>query len=465
MTIKTHYKILDADSFLSHIRNKNLIKENDHVLIAVSGGLDSMVLLHLMAQAAKKFNLTISAAHFNHHLRNQSDSDQEFVKIVCKDWNIPIHFKDLNPNKMDRGESVENWARTERYSALEEIREKIKADKIMTAHHENDQIETLLMHISNGCGLHGLRGIRQKRGNILRPLLQYSRLDLQKYAELWSVPFCEDKTNEDITIPRNFIRHRVVKDWEENTPSIGTGFSRSVDHVEEIIQSLDFLIGKTVKSLVMKESSDRIRISIEKLNEYPDYVRAMVLKNTTEDQNTSWRKYQWDNVKLFLNSSSIGQTFPLGNGWICLRDREDWILERNPMSGVEETTVEEGNKTDIGEFTFQWDYVSFPIETTSNPMVEIIDGSFVKNKTIKIRSWTSGDSFVPLGMTGRKKVHNFLVDEKVDLFSKNRQLVVSADDEIIWVCGRRISEFVKMTDKSTKFICLMLEKKNTGTKG
>ncbi len=450
---------LSKKAFLSHIQKTGIMKNRTHVLIAVSGGMDSMVLLHILKHVSKEFELTVSVGHINHHLRESSGEDQNLVENICRDWNVPTFVKSLNPKEIPQGESIEAWARKERYSALENIRTYIGADTIITAHHGNDQVETILMHLADGCGLDGLIGIRTKRGNILRPFLAFTRTEIDTYARFWKIPFCEDETNRDLAHPRNFLRHKIIRKWEEKYPSLIHGFVKTSEQVSETAYALESIIPKLAKSVLSEESFSKMYISHTRIKEHHVLLQSMILKYLIGDSNISWRRHQWNDLKQFLQTAKTGQTFQLNKKWICLRDREYWLLEEDSSIPVEEVTVQENIATDVGDSIFEWKNVTSTCKLDSNPMREIIDGEKINNKTLVIRPWRAGDEFTPLGMNGTKKVSDFLVDEKIDLFSKKRQLVLTADEEIIWVCGRRISDEVKLTKETTRFVELSLRKK------
>ena len=191
---KTLYETLSLDSH---------IQPSQQIIIAVSGGKDSMTLLYSMRRIADRLNVKIKAVHLNHHLRGNSNNDQILVEKFCKQLKIDLTVDHLDPDTKRKGESPEAWARDHRYASLERIRKEIGADWIFTAHHGNDQIETILFHLSQGTGISGLRGIHDNQGHILRPMLCFSSSDIDQYAAEMNIPWVDDSSNLDESVPRN----------------------------------------------------------------------------------------------------------------------------------------------------------------------------------------------------------------------------------------------------------------------
>ena len=188
----------------------NHIRVGQQIIIAVSGGKDSMTLLYSIYRIADRLNVKINVVHVNHHLRHNSNNDQILVDKFCTQLKINFILDHLDPATKLKGESPESWARNHRYAILERIRKEIDADWVFTAHHGNDQIETILFHLSQGTGISGLRGIHDNQGHILRPMLCFSRSDIDQYAAEMNIPWVDDSSNLDESIPRNNLRHNVI---------------------------------------------------------------------------------------------------------------------------------------------------------------------------------------------------------------------------------------------------------------
>ena len=218
-------------SLFGHLCSQSRIKSDQRVIIAVSGGKDSMALLHSMDKTAHRLNITIDAVHVNHHLRDDSYEDQALVEKTCMKLKINLIIDHLDPATKLKGESLEMWARKRRYRSLERIRKEINADWIFTAHHGNDQIETILLHLSQGTGISGFRGIHDIQGHILRPLLGFSRVDINEYADEVDISWVDDSSNADETIPRNYLRRNIVKLWEKSDSNLVKAFQEVISHL------------------------------------------------------------------------------------------------------------------------------------------------------------------------------------------------------------------------------------------
>ena len=190
-------------SLFEALLNGDRIRLGQQIIIAVSGGKDSMTLLYSMCRIADRLNVKINVAHVNHHLRHNSNNDQILVDKFCTQLKINFILDHLDPATKLKGESPESWARNHRYAALERIRKEIDADWIFTAHHGNDQIETILFHLSQGTGISGLRGIHDNQGHILRPMLCFSRSDIDQYAAEMNIPWVDDRSYLVESNPRN----------------------------------------------------------------------------------------------------------------------------------------------------------------------------------------------------------------------------------------------------------------------
>ena len=221
LSIKNHYLLKKLKRNLKTFPD---LKENDRVLVSVSGGVDSVALLVLLNEL-DLFQLIM--VHINHKLRKESDSDEQFVRDMSRDLNIPFRSKSLDPKSKPRKQSLEEWGREERYSFLKNTLTKDKGHWVMTAHHANDQAETILMNLSRKSGVAGLRGISKEKDKVLRPLLNFTKTDILNFSKETGLLFQQDKTNYDNTMPRNFLRNKILDTWENEFPEVIQGISRS----------------------------------------------------------------------------------------------------------------------------------------------------------------------------------------------------------------------------------------------
>ena len=443
-------------SLYEALSNGDHIRVGQQIIIAVSGGKDSMTLLYSMCRIADGLNLKINAVHINHHLRDNSNNDQILMEKFCKQLKINFTLDHLNPATKLKGESPESWARNHRYASLERIRKEIGADWIFTAHHGNDQIETILFHLSQGTGISGLRGIHDNQGHILRPMLCFSRSDIDQYAAEMNIPWVDDSSNLDESIPRNNLRHNVIKPWERSNPDLVSAFHEISEHAKDANEALQFAANLLIPDIIKQKNDNLFSLDEEQLRAIPPLLRTILLREligTTEP----WRRFTHNGLRTFVTNAKIGQIYRLPNNWQLLKDRRQFILNKTKVKQKKPIVVYPNIKVNNGDFMFIWK-TDIRLESVSdNRDTELIDANKINCQTLTLRPWLPGDRFHPFGMIGTKKISDYLIDEKVDLFSKENQWVLLDGGEIIWLCGHRISDEVKITDKSTDYAKLIFK--------
>ncbi len=211
------------------------------LLLAVSGGCDSVAMLELFSrEVAPRSNCKLFVIHINHHLRSASDADQAFVENLCRERKIPLQTAALNPEKRPRGQSVEMWGREQRYQAFARARKNLGADFILTAHHRDDVAETFCLRMWRGTGFAGLGGIAFRRSDgVLRPLLPIPRADLEAWLTAIGSTWREDESNADLRIPRNWVRHRLLPAWREQEPDLDACLFRIAQVVAKLLPALE----------------------------------------------------------------------------------------------------------------------------------------------------------------------------------------------------------------------------------
>jgi len=435
------------ERFEKEIFSFSSLTKGDSILVSVSSGLDSMALLSLLVSSGH-FDITV--AHINHHLRQDSDQDESLVKAIAENLKITFECKSLNPDEIESGVSIEQWGRNHRYQYLNKLVVSSDINWIMTAHHGNDQAETLLMNLSRQTGLAGLRGVGKEIGKVLRPLLKFSKQELSEFVKRQSIPYREDLTNNDLSIPRNFMRHRVVKPWEKEIPSLLKGIQGSIEHFIEWMDALDHFIDTYLISKVI-QSDNQFEIPLEIIETMPNMTKVRLVQNLFKgDHDDRWSKHQIEQLKHFFQNQEIGHYHTLHNGWKLLRDR--YLIIGEKMAKCDEILPVElvpNHPVEFIQFRYELN-VAEPAGLTSSPNLEKVDWSILKDQKLEIRTWSHGDIFQPLGMEGHQKISDFLTHEKVDLFQKESQAVLTANGTIAWVCGRRIADWVKLTPNSTE---------------
>ncbi|MEE8335146.1 MAG: tRNA lysidine(34) synthetase TilS [Candidatus Neomarinimicrobiota bacterium] len=442
-------KPLNFGSFQRHFLPFGIVGKNSRVVVAVSGGKDSITLLHLLKNWRNLYNIFIHAGHVNFHLRDQADNDQQLIENICRKWKIPLDITQAHPQKRRRNESIEMWARRIRYKALERIKNENECSWIFTAHHGNDQIETILMHLDQSCGIEGLRAIKVKRGCLVRPMLPFTKKSIQAYINNNKLHFAEDITNTDISIKRNFVRHEIVKPWEKAAPDIVNRF-RIISEQAESALILEKKAFELLRKSSVKEENGLITIMVKNLNGLTPHLFSRFIKYLCIQNDSPWRRHIWKRLNDFIVNSKTGKYISLGGRWMLLKDRNKWLLGK-PEAHKIDISLKENQSYDIFGRKFFFRQIPKSINKT-DAWVEVIDKDRVKAGSLTLRTWQAGDEFQPLGMSGHKKVSDFLIDEKVDIFSKSKQLVLTAGEEIIWLCGQRLSDRVKISRHTSNYL-------------
>lgn len=422
--------------------DKNLpFLKDKKLLIAVSGGIDSIVLVHLL----KELNYTIGIAHCNFNLRGEeSDGDEAFVRNLALTQNIDIHVKHFETKvyadvtKL----SIQVAARKLRYAWFNELMERLGYDYLVTAHHLDDSAETFLINFTRGTGIEGLLGIPEQNGTIVRPLLPFTRAEIEAYAKENNIAWREDSSNASDKYLRNKLRHHILPVLKELNPSFGDSFIATVSHLKQV-HSLAGDAASLVYKQVVNQTGNQERICIIKLLEYSNY-EAYLFRWLHKYNFTAWQDL-YD-----LVHAQPGK-FVLSDSHRILKDRDVLIIE--PLKLQESTFLEISG---IGEYTtdsidLQLDFVH-DIDVNAPKNTVYIDYQKI-NFPLFVRRWREGDSFYPLGMNGlRKKVSKFFKDEKMSLSDKENAWLLSSEDEIIWIVGRRADDRFKITTQTTQIL-------------
>ncbi len=433
--------------FQAHIQQDFSFLKDKKILLAISGGVDSVVLADLFY----KSDFNFAFAHCNFRLRgSESDKDEIFVKEIAKKMGIAcfvIHF-DTKKYAEDNNISIQMAARDLRYNWFEEISIKNKFDYIATAHHADDNLETFLINLTRGTGLDGLTGIPNINNNIVRPLLPFSRNEIENYAKINNLNWREDSSNSEIKYLRNKLRHDVIPTLKELNPALLSSFSQTIDHLKGARQIIDDRIEDIQKDIV-ENKEEIIRFDIQKLKKLKN-LRAYLfelLKN--------YGFTEWNDITDLISSQSGKQVFSKTHR--LLKDRDFLILSRgkeeairlynNEIENNQELKIktEEIKKKDLGDFK------------NSDKNNIYVDKDLLK-LPLHVRRWKNGDYFYPIGMKGRKKLSKYFKDEKLSLIEKENIWLLCSNNDIIWVVGKRADERFKITDKTKKILKIEIEK-------
>ena len=417
--------------FKEHIAQNFPKLKDQKILLAISGGLDSMVLFDLL----KKINSNFSLAHCNFKLRGiESDLDEEFIVNESQKSSNQLFktFFDTNNYALKQQVSTQIAARELRYKWFNTLIETHRFDCLLTAHHADDNLETFLINLTRGTGLEGFTGIPEKNGNIIRPLLPFSRIEILAYAEKNHLKWREDASNASHKYIRNKIRHQVIPVLKEINPSLLQSFSNTSAHLKESQQIIEDKIDEISTKIIEKDVLNGIeirKINIVKLQElsHPKAYLYQLLKD--------YKFTAWNDVYNLLSAQSGKQVF--SDSYRLVKDRDFLLLTLQNEKVLQQESVEinenESKITNPISISFQEALEKEPI----SKQTICIDKDLLKYP-LKVRKWENGDYFYPTAMQGKKKVSKFFKDEKFSLLEKEQTwLLCSAENQVIWIINHR----------------------------
>lgn len=424
------------------------LSEQSTILVAVSGGLDSIALLHLFNLA----NFKISVAHCNFKLRgSESDEDQNFVAQTCKQLNLPFFSKDFDTLAYAKlhSVSIQMAARELRYAWFTELRLSNAIDFIATAHHQDDQVETILLNLSRGTGLKGLHGILPIQNHLVRPLLFTDRAKLEVWIRTRKISYREDSSNASLKYARNKIRHKVLPILKELNPSLAATMQQNAERFENSQQNLTFFYDKC-RAELLKEVDGDLHFNLEILHTYPAPIDVLFYFLS------GYGFQDWIAISHLFRSPS--GTVICSNTHELLKNRTSLVLKKTETFTSTQFFIQEDQTSLSSPFNLTFKQLrTSGYKVTSNPLIAALDYDRLVFPLV-LRKWERGDVFQPLGMRGKKKLSDFFIDSKLSIFEKRNTWVLCSDAKIVWVVGHRIDERFKLVENSQKVYLVELIK-------
>ena len=437
-----------------HINTKFSFLYDKNLLIAISGGIDSVVLTYLL----HKLHFKISLAHCNFSLRGkESNEDEEFVKELGEKLAVQTHTIkfDTGAYAEEKGISTQMAARDLRYDWFQKIALENNIDYIVTGHQKDDVIETFMINFTRGTGLDGLTGIPEIQGNIVRPFMIFSRNEIMVYATRKKIQWREDRTNSSIRYVRNKIRHKVIPVLKELNPNLLDTFYNTLENLKGSQQIVKDCV-QNVKEKITKIHKNDLHFSIDELKKLsnPKIYLFEILKE--------YGFTEWNDVADLLECQSGKQVFSKTRR--LLKDREVLILsEILQQKEIEHFEIFQ-NTTEINlpiALKFETNTIPFDTKNHQNKVLEEL--IFDDKNTISIdfdkivfplilRKWQKGDFFFPIGLNGKKKVSKFFKDEKCSLIDKENVWLLCSKNDTVWVVGKRMDDRFKVTKTTSKIL-------------
>jgi tRNA(Ile)-lysidine synthase len=430
------------------------------LILCVSGGKDSICMFHLVMSHRYEFKNLPEVIHFNHGLRKESRAEEGFIKKLCEKYSISCKIFKLNVKEYAANEklSPEEAARLLRYKALTDYtNKKGNTGYVFTAHTASDQLETIIFRLIKGTGRSGLAGIRKKldlpSGWIVRrPILQATTDEIMQYINDNDIKFCTDKSNFDVNIPRNFIRHRIVKFFKNLNPSIEKSITKEVSIWSQEEGYLNKEVNRVISEINVEKKGSRIYVALDEILNYNNWLRRRVLKRLSPVELNFNKTDALVEVIFKTGSSSY---IELGGGWNARKEYKSLVFEKAaPELKCFEYSVIPGKDLYISEIKkmVKMELIENYIDPVPERNIEIFDADKLNINDIKVRSRKKGDKIEPMGVGGIKKIKDIYVDLKLPLAQRNNMAVFVDGKSVLWAAPYRRSSIAPITEQTKRVV-------------
>jgi tRNA(Ile)-lysidine synthase len=436
---------------LNFIDGSGLLVPGDKILVALSGGPDSVFALYFLNKYKKRYGIELSAVHFNHGLRGkESDDDENFARELCATLDLPFISKKINVRKYAREKrlSIEEAARKLRYKNLDIFAHKLNCSKIVTAHNLSDNAETILINLFSGAGMQGLSGIPVRRGNIIRPLLGISKTEITGYLEKEKIGYRTDSSNLTDDFKRNFIRHRILPLVRAKlNPSVDEAMFRSSKNFESEMKFNNRAALYFVNRYCSEENGS-LKINLTLADLFDGEIPGLILKMALQSEPGHQFGYD-DYIKInSLILKQKGRRVQLSGDLFAFREENEIRIGRKKKNPDLELTLTINSAVKFGSRSIGIELSGKEnVKFGDDKRIEYISGDGLA-KEFTVRGWRNGDRFKPLGMKGYKKISDFLTDLKIPASGKKDILLLLNRNHIVWIIGLRIGEDFKLSPKT-----------------
>jgi tRNA(Ile)-lysidine synthase len=457
--------------FHEYSRRRRLIGEQSKIIVAVSGGVDSTVLLDLLKQERDALGLSLIVAHFNHQLRgSESDADEQFVMHRTKQYGLEVYIDRANTAEYARHAhlGLQEAARNLRYDFFSKLLESSGYDLVATAHNADDNTETILLNLFRGAGVQGLAGIPVLRQDkkIIRPLLFARREEIEAYATAEQIPYRTDSSNAKDTYTRNFIRHQVLPLIREQ---VNPNIAETLQRTSELFRELEGYLLHTARAaldvVAISAGIDEMALAIPRLKSHPVLIQQYIVMLAAQRVAGCRPEYEQVSRILELTEGLTGSWVMLSDRHGVYRDRDLLVLRPMEEPADFRIIVLQNHRYQFKDFRFASEHAEQNgWQFQGGGAVEYVDADQIPPGHLVLRTWEEGDWFVPLGMKTRKKISDYFVDAKIPLYEKRKfPILATKEGEIIWVCGQRIDDHFKVTEKTLHVLKLEFQRTPNGT--
>jgi len=461
---------------VNFIQEHNLFSAGDKLVVAVSGGADSVCLLHILAQWQRELGVELHVAHLNHQLRGaESDSDASYVSDLAHKLGVPatIERRDVAAYRDQKGGSLEEAAREVRYSFLAEVTRGIGTSKVVVGHARDDHIETVMMHLLRGVGTAGLRGLQPRsvlqysenggQLEVVRPLLEVTRQETLDYCQRYNLAPRSDSSNVSFSFLRNRIRLELLPMLRSYNPGVDKALLRLADIAGDDISFIEEQASLLWKELA-REEGDVIYLDISKMVTSPRAMQRQIFRRAVKQLRGNLKDVEADHIEAMMDflSKSAGKKMCLPDGLtlsteygrLVLASPQASICPLPPLKGISNINIP--GETDLPGWRVRADIIQ-EVVGDDNGLVASFDLDKV-GKELTVRRRRPGDRFQPLGMGQTKKLQDFMVDSRIPRSWRDRVPLICSPKQILWVVGWRIDDRVKVTENTKEILRLQFER-------
>ena len=453
------------DKFIEAVKEYQMFEPGDVVVVAVSGGVDSTALLNLLYARREDLKLTLHIAHLNHLLRKgDAELDVRFVEGLAQRLNLPITVEAVDVAALAKQEKlgIEEAARSARYDFFERTAARIGANRIAVAHTADDNVETFLMRLLRGAGLKGLCGIPPKRGKIVRPIIKVWRREIEDYVGALKLVPRRDHTNYESKYMRNSVRLKLIPQLKIYNLNIKEIILQTILLLTEDSLYLENKAAEVLAEIQQAAPAGEIRLDLARLKNIDPALHGRLLRLAVAEVKGDLNQLAFTHIRAIMDKLDATEKWELHlpGGFFAQGGKEALVIgrERGPKKEAKEFkyTLSVPGRIELAEIgrTFNCSFAD-QLDKAAGPRVAYVDYAAL-GKDLIVRSKLPGDRFVPLGITGTKKLQDFFVDEKVRAEARDDVPVVESGGRIIWVGGLRLDERAKVTEKTKKIVRLEL---------
>ncbi len=463
------------ERFKKNLLDKNLIFDNNRLLLGVSGGPDSLTMLDLFINIRDEFNLKLIVFHLNHLFRKEADKEAEYVRKICvkRDVKAIIKTHDVPKYVEDNNLSPEEGARKIRFKYLNEIFRKEDIDKVCLAHNKDDLVETVLLNVFRGCGMRGLKGIEDNITidgiNIIHPLLIFFRAEIIDYCDSNDLEPVYDPSNNSDLYSRNRIRNNILPLIEDQiNPNVKQVITRMTETIKEDYNFIKEFSNNKFKDILIEKTEKKYILDLQKMKDlHPTLIKRIIniiLKNLKGNMDNFYYKH-YNDIISFIESNNTGDILDLPDDINMKISYDKLIIIRGSFSKMKKySKVIEGEGEYLLPYNQKLEVEIIPDKLNwrnyKDKNLCLIDYNKV-DFPLKVRNRRDGDIFIPLGMDGHKKIKDFFIDKKVPDYMRDKiPIVFDEKDNLIWVCGYRLDERFKLEKDSKKTILIKYYKED-----